>query len=142
MSNSIYIISGFFAVAIIAACLVAPYAAAAKKLRPLLFVALVVSLWAGDKPDPPAPVIVVKDIELKSFKCDHTGCEMTWACGTNITVGLDRFIILRSTRQIPARTGWSPYSEYGDSMTTNWATATPQHASDTRWMVIVRKEAN
>ena len=141
MSNSIYIICGFFAIAIIAACIVAPYVAFAKKLRPLLFVALVVSLWAGDKPDPPAPVIVVKDIELKSFKCDHTGCEMTWACGTNITVGVDKFIILRSTRQIPARTGWSPYSEYGDSMTTNWATATPQHASDTRWMVIVRKEA-
>ena len=137
----------FCLVGLIACCctlavvLLAPYI---KVFRLLWFTIPVVALmlWAGDKPDPPAPVIVVKDIELKSFKCDHTGCEMTWACGTNITVGVDKFIILRSTRQIPARTGWSPYSEYGDSMTTNWATATPQHASDTRWMVIVRKEAN
>ena len=141
MSNSALIISGFIAIAVISAIIAAPYVVAAKKLRPLLFVALVVSLWAGDKPDPPAPVIVVKDIEIKSFKCDHTGAEITWVCGTNIVLGVDRFVILRSTRQIPARIGWSPYEEYGESMTTNWATATPQHASDTRWMVIVRKEA-
>lgn len=142
MSNSALIISGFIAIAIILAIIAAPYVAAAKKLRPLLFVALVVSLWAGDKPEPPAPVIVVKDIEIKSFKCDHTGAEITWASGTNITIGVDKFIILRSTRQIPSRTGWSPYAEYGESMTTNWATATPQHASDTRWMISVRKGVN
>ena len=142
MSNSAYIVAGLLALAVMAAIIAAPYVAAAKKLRPLLFVALVVSLWAGDKPDPPPPVIFVKDLKLDSFKCGHAGCEMTWLCGTNITIGVDKFIILRSTRQIPSRTGWSPYSEYGESMTTNWATATPQHASDTRWMIQVRKGAN
>ena len=96
----------------------------------------------GEKPEPPPPVIVVKDIEIKSYKCDHTGCEITWSCGTNITVGVDKFIIQRSTRQIPARTGWSPYQDYGETMTTNWATMSPQHASDVRWKVIVRKEAH
>lgn len=113
-----------------------------KKLYPFLLVALFASLWAGKKPDPPPPVISIKDIKLDSFKCDHTGCKMTWSCGTNITIGVDKFIILRSTRQIPSRTAWSPYAEYGESMTTNWATSTPQHASDTRWIICVRKGAN
>lgn len=142
MSNSVYIVAGLLALALIAAIVIAPYVAALKKLRPLLFVALVVSLWAGDKPEPPPPVIVVKDIEIKFYKCDHTGCEISWACGTNITVGVDRFIIQRSTRQIPARTGWSAYQDYGETMTTNWVTMSPQHASDVRWKVIVRKEAH
>ena len=142
MSNSVYIVAGLLALALIAAIIIAPYVAAAKKLRPLLFVALVASLWAGDKPEPPPPVIVVKDIEIRSYKCDHTGCEISWSCGTNITVGVDRFIIQRSTRQIPARTGWSAYQDYGETMTTNWVTMSPQHASDVRWKVIVRKEAH
>ena len=138
MSNSVYIVTGLLSLATIAVIAVAPYVKTAKKLRPLLIVALVVSLWAGDKP---TPVVVVKDIEIKSLRCDHTGCEITWACGTNITVGVDKFIIQRSERQIPARTGWSAYRDYGESMTTNWATMSPQHASDVRWKVIVRKEA-
>ena len=142
MSNSVYIVAGLLALALIAAIIIAPYIAAAKKLRPLLFVALVASLWAGDKPDPPPPVIVVKDIEIKSYKCDHTGCEISWACGTNVTVGVDKFIIQRSTRQIPSRSGWSPYEDYGESMTTNWMTMAPQHASDVRFKIIVRKEEN
>lgn len=97
---------------------------------------------SDDKPTPPPPVIVVKDIEIRSYKCDHTGCEISWSCGTNITVGVDRFIIQRSTRQIPARTGWSAYQDYGETMTTNWATMSPQHAKDVRFKVIVRKEAH
>ena len=142
MSNSVYIVSGLLALATIAAIIIAPHVAVAKKMRPLLLVALVLSIWAGDKPEPPPPVIVVKDIEIKSYKCDHTGCEISWACGTNITVGVDKFIIQRSTRQIPARTGWSAYQDYGATMATNWATATPQHASDVRWKIIVLKEAH
>lgn len=141
MSNSVYVISGLFALALIAAIVVAPYVAAAKKLRTILFVALTVTLWAGDKPVPPPPVIVVKDIEVKSYSCDHTGCRMSWACGTNIVLGVDKFVIQRSTREIPARTSWSAYEDYGETMTTNWVTATPQHASDVRWRIIVRKEA-
>ena len=142
MSNSVYIVAGLLALALIAAIIIAPYVAEAKKLRPLLFVALIASLWAGDKPEPPPPVIVVKGIEIRSYKCNHTGCEISWSCGTNITVGVDRFIIQRSTRQIPARTGWSAYQDYGETMITNWATMSPQHASDVRWKVIVRKEAH
>lgn len=139
MSNSAYIVAGLLALAVMATIVVAPYVAAAKKLRPLLLFAFGVTLFAGDKPEPPPPVIVVKDIEIKSYKCDHTGCEITWACGTNITVCVDRFIVQRSTRQIPARTGWSAYEDYGESMTTNWTTTSPQHASDVRWKIIVRK---
>lgn len=139
MSNSAYIVAGLLALAVMATIVVAPYVAAAKKLRPLLLFAFGVTLFAGDKPEPPPPVIVVKDIEIKSYKCDHTGCEITWACGTNITVGVDRFIVQRSTRQIPARPGWSAYEDYGESMTTNWTTTSPQHASDVRWKIIVRK---
>ena len=141
MSNSIYIICGLLADAVIIACIVAPYVAVAKRLRPFLLVSLVVSLWAGDKPEPPPPVVVVKDIEVKAYECDHTGCRMSWVCGTNITVGVDKFIIQRSTRKIPDRTGWSEYQDCGETMATNWATATPQHASDVRWKIIVRKEA-
>lgn len=139
MSNSAYIVAGLLALAVMATIVVAPYVAAAKKLRPLLLFAFGVTLFAGDKPEPPPPVIVVKDIEIKSYKCDHTGCEITWDCGTNITVGVDRFIVQRSTRQIPARTVWSAYEDYGESMTTNWTTTSPQHASDVRWKIIVRK---
>lgn len=141
MSNSVYVISGLLAIATMAAIIVAPYVVVAKKLRPLLFVSLAVSLWAGDKPEPPPPVIVVKDIEIKSYRCDHTGCEIAWSCGTNIVLGVDKFVIQRSDRQIPARIGWSPYQDYGETMTTNWSTATPQHASDVRWKIIVRKGA-
>lgn len=141
MSNSLLVVAGLLAVALMVAIVVAPYVAAARKLRPLLFAATTVSLWAGDKPEPPPPVIVVKDIEIKSYRCDHTGCEIAWACGTNITVGVDKFIVQRSTRQIPARTGWSAYEDYGESMTTNWATVSPQHVSDVRWKIVVRKEA-
>ena len=142
MSNSAYIVAGLLALAVMAAIVVAPYVAAAKKLRPLLLVAFGVTLFANNKPEPPPPVIVVKDIEIKSYKCDHTGCEIIWDCGTNITVGVDRFIVQRSTRQIPARTGWSAYEDYGESMTTNWKTTSPQHASDVRWKIIVRKESD
>lgn len=45
-----------------------------------------------EKPTPP-PVITVKDIEVKSFKCDHTGLEISWAYGTNVVFGTDKFII-------------------------------------------------
>lgn len=138
-ANGTLVVAALLALAIVATISIAPYVAAARKLRPLLFVSLIVSLWAGDKP---GPVVIVKDIEIKSCECDHTGCRLTWACGTNIVLGVDKFIIQRSTRQIPARTGWSPFEDYGESMTTNWMTMAPQHASDTKWKVITRKEAN
>lgn len=141
MSISVYVICGLIALATMAAIVFAPYVVVAKKLRPLLFISLIVSLWAGDKPEPPPPVIVVKDIEIKSYRCDHTGCVISWSYGTNIVLGVDKFVIQRSDRQIPARIGWSSYRDYGETMTTNWATATPQHASDVRWKIIVRKEA-
>ena len=126
----------------IIAIIVAPHAK--KSVGGVVFALAAVGLmlWAGDKPTPPPPVIVVKDIEIKSYECDHTGCRMTWACGTNITVGVDKFVIQRSTRQIPARTGWGQFEDYGETMTTNFATATPQHVSDVRWKIITRKEAN
>ena len=118
----------------------------AASLIGIFFVGMVLNNTArsqtGEKPEPPPPVIVVKDIEVKTYSCDHTGCRMSWACGTNIVVGVDRFIIQRSERQIPARTGWSAFNDYGETMTTNWATATPQHASDVRWKIVVRKEAD
>lgn len=94
-------------------------------------------MFAGDKPQ---PVVRVKDIEIKSYRCDHTGAEITWACGTNVVVGVDKFIIQRAERQIPARTRWSDYRYYDETYATNWATATPQHAQDVRFRVIVRKE--
>lgn len=124
------------------AVVVAP--CAKKSVGGIAFAVAVVCLtpFAGDKPEPPPPVIVVKDIEVKTYSCDHTGCRMSWACGTNIVLGVDKFIVQRATRQIPARIGWSAYEDYGETTTTNWATATPQHSSDVRWKIVVRKEAD
>ena len=104
-----------------------------------LIVSSVIAARSNDS-NKPEPVVTVKDIEIKSYRCDHTGAEITWTCGTNVVVGVDRFIIQRAERQIPARTGWSSFSDYSESMTTNWATSTPQHAQDVRFRVIVRKE--
>lgn len=141
MWNSVYIICGLLALATMTAIIIAPYVAMAKKLRPLLLVALVISIWAGDKPTPPPPPVRISDIKITSFKCDHTGLAMSWQIGTNVTYGVDTFIIQRKTRQIPARTGWSAnWEDFDTTMQTNYMNSVPFHAQDNRFRVIVRKE--
>lgn len=100
------------------------------------------AIVAGTKPPPTPPPIVVKDIEITNYKCDHTGLEIGWRHGTNVVYGTDKFIIQRATRQIPARTGWSAFTDFAETMTTNYVNNTPFHAEDNRFKVIVRKVAN
>lgn len=95
----------------------------------------------GNKPTPPPPPIRISDIKITSFKCDHTGLAISWIHGTNVTYGVDTFVIQRKTRQIPSRTGWSAnWEDFDTTMQTNYLNATPFHAQDNRFRVIVRKE--
>ena len=99
-----------------------------------------IALKAGGKPEP-TPVITVKDIEIRKYKCDHTGLELSWECGTNVTVGVDKFIIRRQTRTLPDRTRWSDWEDFAETYDTNFVSRLPYHATDNRWKIVVRKEA-
>lgn len=106
-----------------------------------LVVSVAVAQYAGDKPTPPPPPVRISDIKITSFKCDHTGLEISWIHGTNVIFGVDTFVIQRKTRQIPSRTGWSAnWEDFDTTMNTNYVNATPFHAQDNRIRVIVRKE--
>lgn len=117
-----------------------------KGIGPALAFLLVASVVAatsndGNKPTPPPPPVRITDIKITSFKCDHTGLAISWIHGTNVTYGVDTFVIQRKTRQIPSRTGWSAnWEDFDTTMQTNYLNATPFHAQDNRFRVIVRKE--
>lgn len=115
-------------------------------LGPAIAFLLVASVVAassndGNKPTPPPPPVRISDIRITRMKCDHTGLELSWIHGTNVTYGVDTFVIQRKTRQIPSRTGWSVnWEDFDTTMITNYVNTTPFHAQDNRWRVIVRKE--
>ena len=119
-----------------------------KGIIPVLAFVVVSSVVAAtsndsNKPTPPPPPVRISDIKITSFKCDHTGLSMSWQIGTNVTYGVDTFVIQRKTRQIPSRTGWSAnWEDFDTTMQTNYLNATPLHAQDNRFRVIVRKEAH
>lgn len=113
-------------------------------IGPALFflaVSVAVAQYAGSKPTPSPPPVHISDIKITNFKCNHTGLEIAWKHGPNVTYGVDAFIIQRKTRQIPSRTGWSAnWEDFDTTMQTNYVNTTPFHAQDNRWRVIVRKE--
>lgn len=89
-----------------------------KSTKIVLFIfAIAAVLYGGKKP----PVVIEKGIKIKSAEVTETSATIEWeTTDERIKIGEDEFILLKSDRQIPSRTGWSDWQEIGRTTNTNF----------------------
>lgn len=101
-----------------------------------------ITLFAAGSKDPSPPTFIQEGIKLATWKATNYGWEISWEVEDDrIAVGYDAFIIQMSERQIPARTGWSPWREIGRTKDLKFAKAEFIRAKDVRLRIVVDKGA-